>query len=77
LVGRERFGPPAVKDAGPANAETASPLFLKQLGTGQLTPNPGTLATVMRKYAGGNPTLHWWANPGSHGYFQYPPALLC
>ena len=31
---RERFGPPAVKDIGPANAGTASPLFLKQLTDG-------------------------------------------
>src|SRR5438876_11580530 len=28
MVGREKFGPPAAKDAGPANTETAFPLFL-------------------------------------------------
>ena len=30
----ERFGPPAVKDVGPANTETATPLVLKQLTDG-------------------------------------------
>src|SRR5712691_7982038 len=48
MEGRERFGPPAAKDTGPANTETALPSF-SETDNEPVYPSPGCHSTFVHE----------------------------